>query len=702
LIAKLPALVVQVRELTRTRLGSCFADALDSLPATLRELSALSATAEEHRLVARAMEQMHRDRQGVAAAFEQQLLSSFDRQMNKSEAKPPPPVATPFSELVLVEDAALELQLALGKLVRTTLDEIDTVALVGIEMRLGELAACNNMSGAANPIGPEAVLDATQKACAAAGADGAIRTTLVNGLQPHIAAGLRSLYKELNDLMVSEGVVPPRPGIERAPTSPKQQSAPMRKSAGGMRISQVMSLRELLPSSASSPIDLGSILATLLEDSLANRKYGARMLADEHASLYPNAVATPVNEALLASLSQMQSAATLPPGGSVGAQDLQAVVHHMQTTQEHPLDRLTGELVTVVFDFLLGDKNLNDAVKAELARLQIVALKAALLDRSFFAQREHPLRLLLEEVTRLANDPALDMRRDGPFLSGLREIVTDLVEHFDTDFSLFKTATERVQALADEATEESDMALGAMTASLMAEERLSYAQELADAAVAQQMQPDTPAFVRRFLEQVWAKALARARADPVGGEAAWLQRLQTQQTLLWSVQPKSREELPAFTAALPKLVSSLQEGIRASGASEEQAQGFLAELMKVHKQMLQASRAAPASAIPPVPPAIDTKLAAHSDKAVREPILPRGTIVEFCDAEPPTRAKLSWVSPARMRYVFTGNAGAPRAFNEAQLSEALAQGKVRVIDDTESSLGRALAAVVGEDDQPAD
>src|SRR5690606_23310529 len=134
---------------------------------------------------------------------------------------------------------------------------------------------------------------------------------------------------------------------------------------------------------------------------------------------------------LLESLHAMQRAPQA--GAEAAAAGLRAVVADMASAGEHPLDQLTGELVGVVFDFLLGDRNLPDSVKSELARLQIVALKAALLDRSFFARREHPLRALLDEIVRLGSDPTLDTQPDGYFLTGLKQVIDELIAQFETD-----------------------------------------------------------------------------------------------------------------------------------------------------------------------------------------------------------------------------------------------------------------------------
>ena len=249
---------------------------------------------------------------------------------------------------------------------------------------------------------------------------------LVNGLQPHVALALRKLHVELNDMLLAGGVLPrirhqvQRPaqgsaGSRAAPAGvPGAAGAPGRAGEAprlpglpaGMTLSQAMALKDLMPGAMGSPLDVGAIVGALLDGPATSRHYGARLLANPEGSLHARAMMTPAPEGLIAQLSQLQSATVADAAGGTG--DLAAVVDNLARAREHPLEQLTGELVAVVFDFVLHDRDLSAAVKAELARLQIVGFKAALLDRTFFAKRTHPMPELLTAITESATDPQID------------------------------------------------------------------------------------------------------------------------------------------------------------------------------------------------------------------------------------------------------------------------------------------------------
>lgn len=678
-----------MRQRSRLSIADGFTFMLDNL----LELSKESRTTEDHRLILQTLEHVNHNKRTLAEEYERHLVALFDEKLgwlNEIGGRTGP--ARAFGEFDLLDDNVFAQQVALKKLVQKTLEELDKADLVGIEVRLRDLFEAS-IDGARNPVGPGTIIKAAQRACATGLEDEAVLATLINALQPHLAAGLRELYRELNSMLIEAGVRPDyRPSIERD-TSNRYAK---RSTDGGMTVSQVMSLRDLLPNRTSSPLDLKEILAALLAGSASNRQYGARMLADDEGSLYANAIGTPVGSDLLQSLTEMQSAATR--AGVSDARDLHTVVERMASAGEHPLDRLTGELVAVVFDFLLRDRALPETVKSELARLQIVALKAALLDRSFFARREHPLRALLDEIVRLGSDPTVDASPEGRFVSGLGDVIDKVLQDFEADLGLFDAAAEQLRALSAEAAADEERTLAEATASLLAEERLAHVQRLAAETIAQRLRTDTPAFLQGFLQQTWTGALVDARMNHAGDDI-WDERLRAMEALQDSMKPRLRHELPTFVASLPQLVRDVQAGIKAADTPADAARSFMDELMAAHAAVLQMRSApvAPQAFQVESAPVLKPEMVAYDAPRITV-LMQRGDVVELCDRESPVRAKLIWVSPARTRYLFSSGGAHSKTLTADELSSALANGVIRPVED-DNLLNRALAAVVGDMDE---
>jgi len=682
------SLIPRIRELMRSRMRAGVEDGIRSMQDNMLESSKDSRTAEDHRLVLQTLDYVAREKRSLIDTFEKELLALYDEKLGWLRGDPTAAGPRAFGQFDILDDQVFAQQVALKKLVQKTLEEIDKTDLVCVEVRLRELFE-TSIDGARNPAGPGTALKAAQRACAAGPEDEAVQAALLNALQPHLAAGLTGLYRELNDVLLGAGLrTDYRPTIERDTSN----RVARRPADSGMTVSQVLSLRELMPDRTSSPLDLREIFAALLAGPVAHREYGARVLADQDHSLYAGAMEMPVSEQLLESLQLVQQAAL----ADAAMPDLRAVVSGMAEAGAHPLDQLTGELVGVVFDFLLTDRGLPDSIKNEVARLQIVALKSALLDRSFFARREHPLRAMLDEVVRLGSDPTLDTRPESHFVMGLRSVVDQLIADFEADLALFDAAAARLRNLAAEAAAEAEKSLAEMTASLMAEERLAHLRSTAAEAVAPRVRADAPAFLRSFLLETWPLALADARFHGPTDDALWEERLRLVDTLQDSVRPRLRHELPPFVGTLPGLVRAVQEGIRVAGMPQDAARAFMDELMAAHTAVLQmravsvpsAAQTGEASAAP-----AKTDTVAFERPGAAAVQLQRGDMVSLTNGDGGSQtAKLLWVSPGRSRYLFgLGGNGGARAMTGEEVAAALANGRLTMLQSGDV-LDRAFAS----------
>lgn len=680
-------LTPRIREMLRAQMGSSVSAALDTLPNQFMQMGSQARSNEDYELILRTLRTVSRSGRAFAEDFDDCLREVFEEKLRWIYDSTDPTISHAFANFDLLDDGVLAQQMSLRKLVQKTLEELDTVTLAGIETRMCHLFENGLIKGVRNPVGPGTVLKALQRACQRQLTEDEMRAALANAMQPHLAAGLRALYFEMNTWLVKEGVLPDyRPIIERDQTN-RVASVPQNNSAGagmGVTLSQTLALHELLPNRASSPIDLSAIVSMLMEDRANNKQYGARLLGDSQGTLYAHAVETPASADLLAELTELQH--NTQAGRASGAHKLENLVQHMEEAGEHPLDRLTGELVSVVFDYLLRDRPLAEAVKTEVSRLQIVALKAALLDRSFFARREHPMRALLDEIATLTTDPSLDTSAKGAFVSGLRKVVDDLTTQFEADLSLFDQARERIQALVRVAAQEEEEALAHMTAQLLAEERQQHVRGAAADEVAHHLEDDTPAFIKTFLDSVWVEALARARLDEGEQSPMWGERIAVMERLLDSVKPKTPETITTFRSGLRSLISALQDGMRAAEMEGAAQARFLDQLMAAHTMVLIVKTAAPAQ---PRSKRKKSKVPEQSTLLALQQQMVRGTVVEFCDEQPPVRAKLMWVSPGRSRYVFSTRGGNPRVLALEELAEGLKQGKLRHIE-TEDLVEAAL------------
>ena len=463
-----------------------------------------------------------------------------------------------------------------------------------------------------NPLCPEAVFEALKMACGKLPGDFAVKRSLLNAFQPYVAAGITTVYADVNQNLISHHVLPRiRHQVKRAadigvagsnPALAASQAMNLAQLMGGtqgasaaaaaMTQSQLMNLGQLAagqnPLAMSGALDLSALLAGVMNGGAA-RAQVTRMLADpSRYAMEATLTSTPASPALMTSLSALQSAA-MPAGG--GAFDFMSALGDQVRAQSNPLDQLTIELVTMVFDYILDDKNVPETVKGEISRLQIVAVKAAILDRTFFARRQHPMRQLLDRIAEVAGDPDIATEEGSRFILELRAMVDYIVHKFTDDLAIFTAALDTLEQMVAENREARQQELAPTTSELERKEEAEIAHATALAEIKRRVTRKTPPFVREFLYQWWTKTLVDAYMKEREGDDSWTHRLGMVDALVWSVSPLRTGEIQQLASLLPTLMRSLLRGMNAIEMPADVRHGFFNQLMQAHTASINAAKA---------------------------------------------------------------------------------------------------------------
>jgi len=734
------ALLSQCRDLARSKLSRIVAEALDKVENDLFAAAEASTSRAEQQVLFEAMSQVKAHRGDIASSFDRYFNEIYDRRTAASRGLGAPSKEPTLGELTLVDDAAMEEDLVVNDLARKTRNRIDPEQLLGIRARFGHLLSNEQVEDdTANPLCPEAVFEALKMACGKLPGDFAVKRSLLNAFQPYVAAGITTVYADVNQNLISHHVLPRiKHQVKRAADIGVAGSNPLAASqamnlaqlmggsqgaaaAAAMTQSQLMALNQLAPPgqnplAMSGALDLSALLAGVMNGGAA-RAQVTRMLADpSRYAMEATLTSTPVSPALMTSLSALQSAA-MPAGG--GAFDFMSALGDQVRAQSNPLDQLTIELVTMVFDYILDDKNVPETVKGEISRLQIVAVKAAILDRTFFARRQHPMRQLLDRVAEVAADPDIATEEGTRFILELRAMVDYIVHKFTDDLAIFTAALDTLEQMVEENRQTRQQELAPTTSELERKEEAEIAHATALAEIKRRMTRKTPSFVREFLYQWWGKTLVDAYMKEREGDDSWTHRLGVVDALVWSVSPLNKGEIQQLASMLPTLMRSLLRGMNAIEMPADARHGFFNQLMQAHTASINAAKAQ-AKPGQPVPTAAE--VARVQEAPVSEPppeetaepqpegddyfvhtamALERGAIIEFLDGAAAVRAKLSWVSPKQTILLFTSSAAGARKLAPKAFAELLRQQKAQVIEVSEALMDRVVHAMMGPESLPA-
>jgi hypothetical protein len=102
------------------------------------------------------------------------------------------------------------------------------------------------------------------------------------------------------------------------------------------------------------------------------------------------------------------------------------------------------DFVSNIFQVILNDESICNAIKNLLARLQISTIKLALIDFTFFQNAKHPARQLLNNLTAIGISST---GNEELLFRKLNTIVESITNGFDTDIRVFELALSEIKHL---------------------------------------------------------------------------------------------------------------------------------------------------------------------------------------------------------------------------------------------------------------
>ena len=701
-----------------SRLSKVIGEALAKMGEELAGLAIKAKDTEEQRALMDAVSVVRQHRAEIELRFRRSFSDVFERRMfNKAPAAAAAPQEP--EELALVDDSVMQAKLAVDRLVHRARGQLDPDEVLGVRARLAALLERDWFEEGQHPASPEAIFEALKSSLKELAPKADVQAALLDAFEPHVSANLNVVYSSVNERLKANRVLPKiraQVSVQRGgPTRPAGEKPEAHAAAIDPR------LRPGVAQTGGDPLaggplptasEMQAILAQLANGNASARDTVTRMLSNPDTFAVADLPIPSVEPPVLDALSSLQASSL---GATVVSPELIADLADRAREKGSPLDQLTVEIVSMVFDYIYADKRLADVVKQQLLRLQVVAIKAALIDRSFFARRQHPMRRLIDRISEVAADPDIDLSPGGQLVKGLEAVVEWVLLNFDQDLSTFDEARERIDGLAgDEAARRAER-LAQLTRDAERTEAIAHARALARSRLADRVDPETPRFIDTFLDDWWTLALAHAQVAGPASAISFDEAMSIAEGLIWSVGPKFPEEVGKLAALLPKLINGLMRGVRLASMPEDARKAFFDELLKSHTRVIDGAKQLRLSGAGRKP----SNLRMHSDGRIQftpivkaqvtalvqnEPsetrtsaiaALKRGDSIEIATDEAGTQFlayKLSWVSPAQQVFVISRFPDAARSIARDQLCALFEHGRARLPEAT-SSVDRAIESI---------
>ena len=398
------------------------------------------------------------------------------------------------------------------------------------------------------------------------------------------------------------------------------------------------------------------------------------------------------------------------------------------------IESMTIEMVAMLFDFIFDTKDLPDGIKALLARLQIPVLKAAMLDRAFFAKKSHPSRLLVNALAQAGLGWSPVMGQDDPLYRKISAIVHQILDNFSDDLAIFDEQRVVLEAFLAEEEKAAEANIQTTAEEINQRDRQQISTAVAKSEIERRIESHSvPNFLASFLRQNWEGTLSHIYLHDGEESESWGTAVATLADLVWSVQPKKTpEDRRQLVALLPSLLKRLSAGMQTQSWPPAEREAFMANLVEAHAASVKPSLAAERSPTAAVAEAAklqaemakaagDATLAAKAEAlaaamteavpeaAAPEPViidddyleiarsLERGMWIEFeADDGHLAFAKLAWVSPLRGTYLFTNRQGQKAlSMTAEELAERFRNDRARLVE-AEPLIDRAFTSMISQ------
>lgn len=704
-LARLPVILLQVRDKATQQLRHGLQELFDNADDTLFEMADRARSDVEQNLFFEAMRDLRLKRKSIERGFLEHFFEAFVSLSQHDSAQAALPQALAFETDALPNDD-LERSVAVDAMVSKVLNR-DGFALDQLTARLSALLG-KALDDEHNPLGPARLCEYFLQAWRNLGVEIKVKLIILKLFDRYVLSSTDQLYAEANQLLIATGVLP------------DLKPAPTRRASDHAAASAYAESIEVGIHSGHTPVDDGvqevfaalqelllhvrGSVAPTLEASAQTQPISTRDLLRllSHLQQYVPALATQDDFDLRNQLEQLLTRVSVKSGKSrvVGVADEDVI-----------------NLIAMLFECILDDRNLPDSLKALIGRLQIPMLKVAVLDKSFFSRASHPARRLLNEIAAAAMGwgECDDHERDSLYLR-IEQVVQRLLNDFVDDPAIFSELLADFLAFTSDERRRSELLEQRTRDAEEGRARTELARQRVEQALNQALLGKVlPQAVVVFVQEAWSKVLLLTCLKHGDASAQWQADVQTMEQLIWSVQRHDEPDAGLRLLALvPGLLKALRDGLSSSAFDPFATSEFFSELETLHVQLFERpGQTAEQPVDPPVMVEVLQQIVLHTaDEGLADVVSVRlpaddagllqvdqlrpGCWVEFQeDDENTLRCKLAAIIDSTGKYIFVDRTGM-KVLERSRTGLALEfrRGAVRALDDT-LLFDRALESVLG-------
>jgi hypothetical protein len=590
-------LLRRVRSIAQNRINGLVSALFENVDDALFDLAEKAESNAAQTQFFDGMREVRKKRPLVERLFQERIGRNF-AEFATGELKPieSAQAAPDGNTLSLVDDQELEESLAISSMVAKAESRL-VRPLYQINQRLAAITG-GKSEERASPVGPAMLCEAFRGAVREFDLNVQVKLIIYKLFDRYVMAGLNALYDEINIELIRAGVLPQiRHEVPRGTRHPP--AAPTGIPARGQAADIDGGHAEAVAGHGASA------LHAEVYETLRSLLAGRRGHSGSHAGSFAAADGEPADAGLdaatlLNALSVLQGQAVADDRFVMSAdttreikQELLAQVRRFgndaQARHVSSADEDTIDLVGMLFEFILRDRNLPAAIQALLGRLQIPYLKVAIVDRHLFAQKTHPARRLLDALAEAGIGWSPESDRDNRLHDRIRQSVDTILQKFDDDLRVFDEELGEFNRFMEEHRRRAEHAEQRVAEATRGREKLNEARRVTAREVLHRIgNRKLPSVAHTILSRPWANFMVLTLLRKGEDSEEWKKALRFADEFIWSTTPKRSEAgRNRLRLLIPQIEAALRHGLATVAYHESDITAQIDELGRFYARLLE-------------------------------------------------------------------------------------------------------------------
>jgi len=584
-VRPLPMPIIKLRDETKEQIKTLLRQLFDNADDALFAMADKAGTNGDQTVYFDSMRELRLQKKYIANSFLQQVIHSFNNVNHLRDTGEDRFENDDLESLSLLKNDELEISVALEGMVSRLRNNANS-QLDDLHKRIESLVQAKSIKAKHVPASPEVLCDAFAFASSELEVDLKAKLIIFKLFERYVLNEMSDVYQQANHTLAQLGILPnlkkqkyinPNTASASSRSDKPQQDVPVLGKEQSLSEGQFEQIRMLMHTkgfpTGQPQASYGSNVVFLNQDQLVSTLTRQQLL--ETSCLLPQHDYQPIDFRQL-----IES----------------AYVNQQGAKQEGPIkyseiDNDIINLVSMLFDFILDDRQLQPTMKALISRLQIPILKVALMDKTFFDRGGHPARKLLNEMASAAIGWSEKASGQSDRLKAkIESVVEQILGDFETNLDLFDDLLLEFTQFTDLESRRGQLIEQRTKDTEKGKAATELAKKISEATINTVIQAkefngqEIPDCVITLLTEGWSRVMILDFLKLGEESSEWKGHQRFIYDLLWTVCPSEdgSEARGKLLQLIPMVMRRIRQGLQEVSFDELRLNKLLAELEKHH------------------------------------------------------------------------------------------------------------------------